>query len=661
MSSPIIQVDCASCGTNYRLALPKVLVDRPQKSMSFRCNHCSYKFQIQPKDILEQEAVASTLILVESNGFHVHHNLESVADLVANGTYGAEDTIRVFGQAWSMIGDEPSLAGLFTDEGDTGSEQDTREQSDQDNGDNQDSSLLGDLSTDVTFDEEVAEVEDVPLDFDEVEDSVGSDREMSEQEMSEIDPFSEGYSSGDEDHVFPDAIEDSFAADFFADATQEPVNTIEDDSDDFIIEDVPLDDSLSEDGFDGLTEEHTVEATADVDQAIVNEFTEDVTRASVAPPDAPENGEIPEEPQLDSADLVAFDEDFEDIADEFAAEAIAANLWEELDVSEDDIEVTPEQIVSQPTQNQTPEQDLQSTKNALLTGTDVSTSVFQEPKVARVTSSTSLEDEALVPQMEIEDNNNSRVPKPTTQTDSPESPKPKQRLSFSNKVPEVKKVKKREINGLHAFAIIVLFCIVVIAGTWWKSNKDKQEFAGLETNSNILRPMNEEKKGLRESDKEDGQAPVTDTIQDGEAPSSLEQEAQTDEVSEAISSEDFQDPYPQVLPDVPEESIDFANDKTPTELTREGFQALEKESDPDKAIKLFERALEKDNDFANAILGLAKAYHKRGEFDQAKEVFCRHVNLPRESFSTDTTDTIVEPVNHSLGILSQLGLSCDDA
>ena len=35
----------------------------------------------------------------------------------------AEDTIRVFGQAWSMIGDEPSLASLFKDTNETAIEQ----------------------------------------------------------------------------------------------------------------------------------------------------------------------------------------------------------------------------------------------------------------------------------------------------------------------------------------------------------------------------------------------------------------------------------------------------------------------------------------------------------------------------------------------------------
>ena len=128
------------------------------------------------------------------------------------------------------------------------------------------------------------------------------------------------------------------------------------------------------------------------------------------------------------------------------------------------------------------------------------------------------------------------------------------------------------------------------------------------------------------------------------------------DMSETTTTEDFQDPYPQVLPDVPEESIDFANDKSSRELTREGYRAL-KDGNPDKAIKLFQLALEKDKGFADAFMGLGKSYQKRGEIEQAKEAFCRHGNLPPESFSQNT---MVEDVSISQGIVSQLGLSCDD-
>ena len=97
----------------------------------------------------------------------------------------------------------------------------------------------------------------------------------------------------------------------------------------------------------------------------------------------------------------------------------------------------------------------------------------------------------------------------------------------------------------------------------------------------------EDQKGLRESDKEDGQAPENDAVQEGDADGSMEPVAQSGDLSEPTSMKDFQDPYPQVLPDVPEESIDFANDKSSRELTREGYRAL-KEGNPDKAIKLFQ-------------------------------------------------------------------------
>tara|TARA_R110002153_G_scaffold147648_2_gene298924 strand:+ start:1708 stop:2328 length:621 start_codon:yes stop_codon:yes gene_type:complete len=113
MNTPTIQIDCPSCGTTYRLALPKVLVNKPNTPMPFRCNNCSYKFQIQPKEILEQPLVAKTLILVESDELKVHDNLQSVADGIESGQYGSEDLIRIHGQEWVMMGDEPTLSESF--------------------------------------------------------------------------------------------------------------------------------------------------------------------------------------------------------------------------------------------------------------------------------------------------------------------------------------------------------------------------------------------------------------------------------------------------------------------------------------------------------------------------------------------------------------------
>ena len=54
-------------------------------------------------------------------------------------------------------------------------------------------------------------------------------------------------------------------------------------------------------------------------------------------------------------------------------------------------------------------------------------------------------------------------------------------------------------------------------------------------------------------------------------------------------------------------------------------------------------------------MGLGKSYQRRGEFEQAKDAYCRHANLPPESFSQST---MVEDISISLGIVSQLGLTC---
>ena len=114
-SPPIIRIDCASCGTNYRLALPKVLVDRPNKPLKFRCNHCDYKWNIPPKDILEQRDVAKTLVLTESSkkNFFAHKDLEEVKDEILKDVYQEEDTIRIFGDPWKMMGDAEELKESF--------------------------------------------------------------------------------------------------------------------------------------------------------------------------------------------------------------------------------------------------------------------------------------------------------------------------------------------------------------------------------------------------------------------------------------------------------------------------------------------------------------------------------------------------------------------
>ncbi len=399
-----------------------------------------------------------------------------------------------------------------------------------------------------------------------------------------------------------------------------------------------------------------------MDQAIVDDFTEDVTQVISGLDDGAndlisgsnEAVEAFDEDIRESAVLTGFDDDgFEDIDDEFAVQAIEANLWDELEDSEEEILTAKSQPSIDSEREKEPQHSIQSTKSALLADPKPSTSQRQ----SSIGGSAEIQDNAMIPEMELdEEPAESGDSKSDTVASESKNVKPKQRLSFSNKVPEVNKVKKREINGLHAFAFIVLFCIIVIAYTGWKVNRDKQEFAGIETNSTVLNPMTEEKKGLQENDNKDGQGPESENDQEGDEPGSLEADLEKD-ATQPIEEGEFVDPYPQVLPDVPEESFDFANDKSSRELTREGYRAL-REGKPDQAIKLFELALEKDGTFAEAVLGLGKSHQKRGELEEAKEAYCRHANLPPESFSPST---MVEDVSISQGIVSQLGLTCDDA
>ena len=117
MNTPTIRIDCASCGTTYRLPLPKVLVTKPHKSMSFRCNNCSYKFQIQPKEILDQPEVAKTLILVDvRDKLHIPSSIDEVKEGVKKGHYFAEDIIRLYGKQWALMGDVEELKEAFSEQ-----------------------------------------------------------------------------------------------------------------------------------------------------------------------------------------------------------------------------------------------------------------------------------------------------------------------------------------------------------------------------------------------------------------------------------------------------------------------------------------------------------------------------------------------------------------
>jgi tetratricopeptide (TPR) repeat protein len=259
-------------------------------------------------------------------------------------------------------------------------------------------------------------------------------------------------------------------------------------------------------------------------------------------------------------------------------------------------------------------------------------------------------DASMVPEMEIDEDDGEI-------SEAVEATKPKQRLSFSNKVPEVKQVKKKEINQYYAFAGIILFSVGVLGYVLWNSEPEVQDFKGIETNSNMLSEMTEPKDGLQENNNTTGEAKSSVDQADGSNDASSEMLATNESGKEGNEYGDgFVDPYPQVLPDVPEESFDFANDKSSRELTREGYQAL-KQGKPDKAVKLFELALKKDPKFAEAVLGLGRAHQKRGELNLAKDAYCRHSDLPESSFAAKT---MVEEVNISQGIVSQLGLNCDE-
>ncbi len=691
-NAPIIQVDCASCGTTYRLALPSVIVKKTHKPMSFRCNNCSYKFQIHPKEILEQPLVAKTLILVESDGLQVHHNLESVADLVASGRYGAEDLIRVFGQEWTMLGDEPSLSALFDAAQEVDDtldnyenelvQPDSVQREDDLIAERAEFSSISEEQAQTTIEENVEhveKVEDVSVEFD--EDSV----EFSEQ-FSEIDPFATN--STEDETVFTETLDAKETA------TASEASIEDDDFDDWLVEELQdelagsLDDNdLIEPESDDWTITESVEPetsgfAGEIDEPVpvVDELDElgdldDLALdESFTIEDVQENQGDGAFSSVQNEFALDFDQDqdgTDDDFDDFAVEDVQANLLAELDLEESSFEDTVEALNTNPQDDSTQatdvERTLQALKSDLLGGGesqgDGSSQKSQDEStqsVAPAFEAPAFEAEAELDDVEHPDTIVGSERHSDSELGHSEVQKPKKRLSFSNKVPEVQKVEKREINQLYVFAGIIFFSMGVLGWVLWNSEVDKQEFAGMEVNSNLLKEMETPKEGLQENSQTEGKAPeLAKTNADGESPPSEDgtDSSGTGEDTQIVSDATAEParPFPDVLPDVPEEGIDFANDKSPRALTREGYRAL-RDNKPDLAIKLFELALKKEPNFADAVLGLGRTYTKRGELQRAVQSFCRHSELPSSSFEPST---MVEEVGLSQNILAQMGSSCE--
>ena len=368
-------------------------------------------------------------------------------------------------------------------------------------------------------------------------------------------------------------------------------------------------------------------------------------------------------------------------------EDIAANLWEELDLENSE----EEHFESPPTNAQTEfatedndtsniqnmgldfeveseftkeEQTIQSTKNELFSSkvdsvenTQVSN---EQPLFAKMEFDDDDDDDDTVGYAIEGENGTAPTVEETSNhiKDSEQTTeKQKKRLSFSNRVPEVQKVEKREVNQVFVFAGIIMLCIGVLGYVIWNAESESQDFSGMEVNSNLLKEMEEAKEGLQENDNSDGTAPDGTEAVDGEDTPSDPDPSEDGLLAEEEVPTPFEDPFPQVLPDVPEEGLDFANDKSPRALSREGYRAL-KDNKPDLALRLFELALKKEGNFADAVLGMGKTFQQRGEMEKAMELFCRHAELPRQGF---TTQTMVEDVHLSHSIVAQLGGSCDGA
>jgi hypothetical protein len=507
--------------------------------------------------------------------------------------------------------------------------------------------------------------------------------EDSAADWSEIDPFSETAQedlSGSEDTSLSGVGKDSEDAAFDDWLTEEIEDETLEEAVSAVEQTAVADDAIGSDSVNIESEEDWL-AGLDIDDSA--DQAQEVNPTTVRDEfDTPISNTVDSMASESAADFTEEFSEPESYDESSGVEDIAANLWEELDLENSEEEHFESPPTNAPTEFATEdndtsniqkmeldfeveseftkeEQTIQSTKSELLS-----------PKVDSVENTQVSNEQPLFAEMEFDDDDddtvgyaiegeNGTVPpveeKSNHIKDSEQTTeKQKKRLSFSNRVPDVQKIEKREVNQVFVFAGIIMLCIGVLGYVIWNSESESQDFSGMEVKSNLLKEMEEAKKGLQENDNTDGTAPDgTEAVDGEETPSDLSEDGL---LAEEVPTP-FEDPFPQVLPDVPEEGLDFANDKSPRALSREGYRAL-KDNKPDLALRLFELALKKEGNFADAVLGMGKTFQQRGEMEKAMELFCRHAELPRQGF---TTQTMVEDVHLSHSIVAQLGGSCDGA
>ena len=569
--------------------------------MSFKCAGCGYRFQIQPENILNQDSIAANIVLVKTDKLSVHENLQEVVDKIESGVYTDRDTIRIFGQPWQFLGEADELHACFQ----TDDASDTEHVPE----------------PELTPEESGSIVEDISLDFEEAS-----------KELSEIDPFSE----------VEEAIVD-------VDEASQTAIVVEESEDGWVIDDeVDVDDEGLEEPAMAVTDDTPFptmdeSSPASDGQDLPEDIEQDISE-SVGQEDISFDVEWSEEEVVTEVTETVIDnfDGVETAESEFNEdinlEDIEANLLEELDFDSEETVVSDSaavetQPVSKDVVNQEKSQTvIQQTSQKEHFSNDVKRQLLssseQEPEA--------VESEVLtaIPEVEGEEKDEEKGVTPKE--------RPKQRLSFSNKVPEVPKSTKVDVNPMYIFAAIILFSIGVLGYILYQSEfKQTSEYNGLATNSDRLKQTTEDFTGLRENDGENSERVINGSVD--ESSDSNEESTLADVNFDEGLEQNSGNLFPQVLPDVPAESLDYSKDRTPTELTRMGFQALYQEKDPDLAIRYFNLALTKNGGYTEAEFGLGKAYEARGEEDLAVEHICK---------------SSIEETQYRLNSVLQLGRDC---
>ena len=640
MSNPLVEIQCASCNSKYNFALPNSVVQNPTKPMSFKCSVCGHRFSIQPDTLLEQPKVASEFIRVKGEqGLAVFRSLQEVQDAITDGIYQNTDTISIFGSAWSIMGDQDTLRFASSQEPEhvdvesqRYDEQDSEQEfSEIDPFSEMDS--MSDVSVGSTKNEPVVPDMDDWTISEEVPDNMTSTTSVSAEHPS-VTTTSSVDTVEDDDWSIDDIIEENMDTAHMDTSADDAPSTVFSDVDDWSMESWDVGDSTEDDA------QKTVEPTVDAD--MWSDFAIDM---------------IAEEEQTDAKMSSLMGEEADTVANNAVQEADLDD-WA-LDTGNDDWDI--EEDVSESGASVSPNVSSQDT--AVKSGTtidvddDFATMVWSEfdsddnsaealPKQVSSTKS------RVVPQELIEDS----VAQKPVEFDIFVPEDDSQDVESVIEEPElIEHIEEFEDDDEQEFVVDETAIEEISSEDNGERKKQQLSFSNY-----VPKIPKSQRKDINplwvisgialfsllvliyvtwtpEELEEEfyGMETNSDKLIEGDGDfEGLQQntdlEEQTEEqngIAEGGDGIEIPENFPIILPASQEETLNIPPDATVDEISRLGWIAYNKDN-LRVAEKLFGKALQKKANHADALFGLGKVKEAQGDMVMAMSKYCRAADLP---------------------------------